>query len=223
MDNEWGRGVTSWGGAREVFQGEVMLEVRVDDKGQQCKEGGGGEGMPGRGDRLQRLRHEESKGRGRDGEGNRPQGTMERQAGDGLAAPDPTEGHGEDLSPAGGAVQGPQEELGNNHPPHFSVPGPEMLVPLDQAVLSKPCSQDSSFGKTWGWPREICTCGHLNVMLGVRLSPTGAHHAPMEGKPFLIDMCTLLLGQTQPVSRRATSSRMPSFLPQLLHLPLFGL
>lgn len=47
MDNEWGRGVTAWGGAREVFQGEVMLEVRVEDKGQQCKEGGGGEGMPG--------------------------------------------------------------------------------------------------------------------------------------------------------------------------------
>lgn len=73
---------------------------------------------------------------------------MERQAGDGLAAPDPTEGHGEDLSPAGGAVQGPQEGLGNNHPPHFSVPGPEMLVPISgcsfEALLPRLISRKDS-------------------------------------------------------------------------------
>lgn len=41
-----------------------------------------------------------------DGEGRRPHETVEWQVGDGQTAPEPTGGHEEDLSPAGGAVKG---------------------------------------------------------------------------------------------------------------------
>lgn len=75
--------------------------------------------------------------------------------------------------PCWGSSAGTTGGSGNHHLPHFSVPGPELLVPLDQAVHLKPCSQASSFGKTRRWPHEICTCGHLTVMLRVRLSTTG--------------------------------------------------
>ena len=34
-----------------------------------------------------------------------------------------------------------ERSWGNNRPSHFSVPEPESLVPLVQAVLSNPCSQ----------------------------------------------------------------------------------
>lgn len=80
--------MTAWGGVREVFQREVMLELRVQDKGQQGKEGGGREGLPGRGECRQRLRHEESKAQEEMVRGRAPWGP--RRGRPGMARPPQT-------------------------------------------------------------------------------------------------------------------------------------
>lgn len=93
------------GGARAVFHRKIMLELRERTGLSQAKRV-----------RVERVRQAEKatyKGldtrerrKAQDSEGKRPQETVERQVGDGQTAPEPTGGHGEDLSPAGGAERG---------------------------------------------------------------------------------------------------------------------
>lgn len=144
---KWPCVMTSRGGVREVAQSGVMLEPRAEDKMSAGQSGGwDGGGVPGRGD-------ERDRGSGR----KRPQETLERQAGVLSGSHRGHNSHGGHLSLAGGrgATEG---GWGGNHPPHFSVPGPEMLVPVDQAVLSKPCSPGL---ERLGTGKMNFTCVHI--------------------------------------------------------------